>query len=363
MGYSHLIKNTQRSLIYSDTQYASQDEAEAAPINYSVFGSQSASGLIAVANFTIRGGSTNIESIIDYRPRIVGGGASSTTSITTLQAAYDNSSNPEIVVDTTRGGFTVRDGSTPIGGNLLEIENNAGDTEYLEVDVDTATFGINVKLNGHQLQESKGTDVASATALPILTDGNYFDVTGTATITSINTTGKAGTVIKLHFDGALTLTHHATDLILPGGANITTASGDEAEFIEYASGDFRCTSYIVAGFSPTALADKLNHTNGTTTGLYETVVALSALNVDLSAANVHTKTISASQTITTSGLVSGKSSSTIFSLTTAGTETITWTGVTWVSGVAPTNGSAGTMLVVLFSTDGINVSGAIVKEL
>lgn len=101
-----------------------------------------------------------------------------------------------------------------------------------------------------QVQETKGADVASAAALPILTDGNYFDVTGANAITSINTTGKVGTVIKLHFDAALTLTHHATDLILPGGANITTAAGDEAEFVEYASGDFRCTNYQVATVTP-----------------------------------------------------------------------------------------------------------------
>ena len=55
-----------------------------------------------------------------------------------------------------------------------------------------------------------------------------------------------GTVIKLHFDGALILTHHATNLILPGAANITTAAGDEAEFVEYAAGDYRCTSYTKA---------------------------------------------------------------------------------------------------------------------
>lgn len=94
---------------------------------------------------------------------------------------------------------------------------------------------------------SKGADVASATALTLGIDGNYFDITGTTTITSISTLG-IGTVIKLHFDGILTLTHHATDLILPGGANITTAAGDEAEFIEYASGDWRCTKYSLASF-------------------------------------------------------------------------------------------------------------------
>lgn len=110
-------------------------------------------------------------------------------------------------------------------------------------------LGGDLDANGNQVQWSKGADVASAAALPVLTDGNYFDVTGTTTITSINTCGGNGTiapVIKLHFDGALTLTHHATDLILPSGANITTAAGDEAEFVEYASGDWRCTNYTKA---------------------------------------------------------------------------------------------------------------------
>jgi parallel beta-helix repeat protein len=106
--------------------------------------------------------------------------------------------------------------------------------------------------NSFMLQLSKGADVASAGALPILQDGNSFNVTGTTTITSINTTGKAGTVIKLRFDDVLTLTHHATDLILPTGANIVTQAGDEAEFLEYAAGDFRCTGYLRA--DGTALA-------------------------------------------------------------------------------------------------------------
>jgi hypothetical protein len=96
---------------------------------------------------------------------------------------------------------------------------------------------------------SKGADVASAAALTLGDDGNYFDVTGTMAITSIATVG-VGTVIKLHFDGALTLTHHATDLVLPGGANITTAAGDEAEFVEYAAGDWRCVNYERASTIP-----------------------------------------------------------------------------------------------------------------
>lgn len=105
-----------------------------------------------------------------------------------------------------------------------------------------------VTFSASTLKLAKGVDVASATALPLITDGNYFDVTGTATITSFNSVG-VGTWVRLHFDAALILTHNATDLVLPGGANITTAAGDEAEFIEYASGDWRCVSYTKANGS------------------------------------------------------------------------------------------------------------------
>ena len=51
----------------------------------------------------------------------------------TLQSAYSNSSNPEITLDATRGALTIRDNSTPIVGNLLEVQNNSGSATYLAV--------------------------------------------------------------------------------------------------------------------------------------------------------------------------------------------------------------------------------------
>jgi hypothetical protein len=108
--------------------------------------------------------------------------------------------------------------------------------------------GSTLKVTGIETL-TKGSDVASATDLLVGIDGNIFDVTGTTTIATIATKG-VGTVIKLHFDAILTLTHHATNLILPGGANITTAAGDEAEFYEYASADWRCTKYTTASGQP-----------------------------------------------------------------------------------------------------------------
>lgn len=93
---------------------------------------------------------------------------------------------------------------------------------------------------------SKGSDIASGTTLTLGTDGNYFDVTGTSTISGIATTGKVGTVVRLHFDSTPTLNYNASSFILPGAANITAAAGDEAEFVEFSSGSWRCTQYTRA---------------------------------------------------------------------------------------------------------------------
>jgi hypothetical protein len=57
----------------------------------------------------------------------------SAASLTSLQNAYDNSTNPEIVVNNTNGGLTIRDNSTPINANLFEVQNNSGTTSYFTV--------------------------------------------------------------------------------------------------------------------------------------------------------------------------------------------------------------------------------------
>jgi len=110
----------------------------------------------------------------------------------------------------------------------------------------TGTGGV--KVNDFFVQ-TKGSDIASDTALTLGKDGNQFDVTGTTTITSIATQG-IGSYVTLHFDGVLTFTHHSTNLILPGAANITTAAGDIAVMYEYASADWRCVSYTKASGAP-----------------------------------------------------------------------------------------------------------------
>ena len=183
--------------------------------------------------------------------------------------------------------FTIANAAT---GNAPNLSATGGD-DNIDISITpkgtgSVVLGGDLDCNGSQIQWSQGADVASTGALPVLTDGNYFDVTGTTTITSINTTGGVGTLIKLHFDGALTLTHHATDLILPSGANITTAAGDEAEFIEYASGDYRCTNYskasgeaVIGGAGATGGgSDEVFYENGqTVTTSYELTAGKNAM--------------------------------------------------------------------------------------
>ncbi len=90
---------------------------------------------------------------------------------------------------------------------------------------------------------NKGGDVTAASALDLDAQaGNIWDIAGNTAITSIGSIG-IGTIAVLQFDGTPTLTHHATNLILPGGQNIVCQAGDIAVFYEYASADWRLISF------------------------------------------------------------------------------------------------------------------------
>lgn len=68
-------------------------------------------------------------------------GGTCTANVSTLQQAYDASTNPEIVVNSTNGALTVRDASTPIGANLFEVQNNGGTISYLAVTASSINAG------------------------------------------------------------------------------------------------------------------------------------------------------------------------------------------------------------------------------
>jgi len=123
---------------------------------------------------------------------------------------------------------------------------------------------------------SKGADIASATTTDIgAVAGHQHHITGTTTITGLGTVA-AGIWKILTFDGALTLTHNATSLILPTGANITTAAGDTGIFISEGSGNWRCVSYhyTTSALAFTAIKQAADTT---TTGVVELATAAETL--------------------------------------------------------------------------------------
>ena len=96
----------------------------------------------------------------------------------------------------------------------------------------------------------KGGDVESGGTIS-LGEGGYFHVTGTTTITDIDfATAKDGRWAVLVFDGVLTLTHHATTLVLPGAANITTAAGDVCLVVQDSVDNVKVAWYTRAAVAP-----------------------------------------------------------------------------------------------------------------
>ncbi len=136
------------------------------------------------------------------------------------------------------------DGQTPATGNLPMTGN-----KLTGLGAGSAT-GDSVRWE--QLF-SQGTpqNLVSATTTDIGAQNSVFlNITGTTTITSFGTNYNGP-----RFDGALTLTHNATTLILPGTANITTAAGDSAIVVPSGSpaNGWRVAGYQRSDGSPLAI--------------------------------------------------------------------------------------------------------------
>ena len=128
-----------------------------------------------------------------------------------------------------------------------------GDNSWVAVTTDlvgdtTPQLGGFLDANGNYMQTEKGADIVSASPLVITTVGDYFDVTGTTNFAVM--TVAADRQFTLQFDGVLTMTHHATNIDLPGAANITTAAGDVATFQSTGSNTVQCINYTRASGEP-----------------------------------------------------------------------------------------------------------------
>ncbi len=152
------------------------------------------------------------------------------------------------------GVFSSVNATITIDGNSSETINGAT-TFVLTKQYDsiilvcTGTGWFALKMNGisfvsQNIASGGTTDLGTSTSNNVL-------ITGTTTITSFGSSASLQSPIYfVRFSGALTLTHNATSLIIPGAANITTAAGD-AGIVEYlGSGNWRVISYVKASGLP-----------------------------------------------------------------------------------------------------------------
>ncbi|MEZ0226527.1 MAG: hypothetical protein ACAH83_18365 [Alphaproteobacteria bacterium] len=125
---------------------------------------------------------------------------------------------------------------------------------------------------------ARGTALASASTVDLgAADSDYVEISGTTTITSLGSTTVRNHV-WVRFQGVLTLTHNATSLILPTAANITTATGDVAEFVRVSGSNWQCLGYVPASGKPVAVIARADLPSGS---VIQTVSATYTSNADL----------------------------------------------------------------------------------
>jgi len=160
-------------------------------------------------------------------------------------AARDIAVSESILYTSTVDGLA----ATAEGGYFVVTE--VGELVYYRVEsgvaVEKARIGARLPFAGgtltQALNHAPSVSLASAATVNIgAAAANAITITGTTTITAFGTIA-SGAIRVLTFAGALTLTHNATSLILPGGANITTAAGDVAVMLSLGSGNWRCIAY------------------------------------------------------------------------------------------------------------------------
>lgn len=146
-------------------------------------------------------------------------------------------------------GTTAQRPGTPANG-MLRYNTDIGDFEgYIGgawVPRSTFTKAINEAPIAN-LAAAATVDIGAATA-------NTISITGSTTITSLGTAAP-GVTRRLYFNGVMTLTHSAS-IILPGGASITTAYGDVAEFFSAGGGVWGCFNYFRNASLPSLKSDK-----------------------------------------------------------------------------------------------------------
>ena len=182
------------------------------------------------------------------------------------------------------------------------------------------------------------TTIASATVTDLNTaKANVVSISGTTTILGFGSNASVlSPIYYVRFTGILTFTHDSVGLILPTGANITTAAGDTCIMKYEGSGNWRCINYMRK--DGTALAGGGTYatlTANTFTGAQiGTVTALTSsgasIAINLATNNNFSHTLTENTTLANpSNVVAGQSGSIAFTQHASSPKTLAY-GSNWV---------------------------------
>lgn len=155
-------------------------------------------------------------------------------------------------------GFSGRAELGLVGDDNFVLKVSAdGSGWHTALIVDKASGGVDFLAAEASVASATSCDIGAVNALKVA-------ITGTTTITSFG--ARANAVRLIRFAGALSLTHNATSLVLPGGADVTTAAGDTALATSDASGNWRLRHYQRASGKPLTAPVATDVSDATATG-------------------------------------------------------------------------------------------------
>lgn len=172
------------------------------------------------------------------------------TSFTLVGDQTTNFAKSRRVKATVTAGTVYGNVTASVFGALTTI-TVALDSGALDSGLSAISYGIVAAANpsiSPDMVARKGTAVASAATTDIWSiAGDYVHVTGsTGPITSFGTAPYAGAERTVIFDSTPTITHNATTLQLPGGANIVAAAVDRAIVRADTTANMIVTDYVKA---------------------------------------------------------------------------------------------------------------------
>jgi hypothetical protein len=171
------------------------------------------------------------------------------STVSSLQTAYNNSSSPQITVDSTRGGVVIQDASSAIGANLFTVQTNGGSTKYLNVTSSAVSVNDTLAVTGN-----------------ITATGTYN--TNTFTSTALQFGGSSGTVSTA--SGDLTLQAAGSIVLDTAGASTVGIANSNATTVSIATNNIAHTINIGTGGTSThqTIAIGSNFTTNSSLTLY-----------------------------------------------------------------------------------------------